>query len=255
MTRASKESSWVSLSLAVLFVIAVMLSAYTLYSLPKQLLLPAGFEPVLSKTYIIISLTFLLGGIALYVAIRNRREVIVYKEKSAEASQEDASKDEGRTSTISIDSVRASLRETNSDKLLPGFIRAICSQLEAGQGAVYLTTEKDGVRKVELRGGYSMNVGESASISFEFGEGLVGQAAAEGQTLYVDEVPEGYITIISGLGSASPRYLLIVPIKQEDNVMGVMEIASFTAFDDDKRKFAEECAKLLATTITSNQER
>lgn len=53
------------------------------------------------------------------------------------------------------------------------------------------------------------------------------QAAANGKTLYVDDIPEGYIYVISGLGSASPKYLLIVPFKKQEQVIGMLEIASF----------------------------
>ncbi len=94
-----------------------------------------------------------------------------------------------------------------------------------------------------------MNLGESASIEYEFGEGLIGQAAVEGRTLYVDDIPEGYIKIISGLGSASPKHLLIVPVKNQKETLGVIEIASFTDLTEDKRKFVEEAAQLLDTAV------
>jgi methyl-accepting chemotaxis protein len=102
---------------------------------------------------------------------------------------------------------------------------------------------------VELQRGYALAIGESTIISYEFGEGLIGQAAAGGRSLYVDDVPEGYIKIVSGLGSASPKYLLIVPVKNEANVIGVIEIASFTPISEDQRKFTEESAQLIAEKI------
>lgn len=252
MIRSSKNAFTINLLLAVLFLIAAMLSAYMLYSLPRELMLPAGFEPVLSKTYITIVVTLLIGGITIYTAFRSQKEIIVYKEKTQESSrQESDQKDEAKKSTISMDGVQSALAQTDRNKLLQEFIRTVCKQLEAGQGALYLATEKDGLRKVELHSGYSLSVGESASIAFEFGEGLVGQAAAEGRTLYVDDIPDGYITIVSGLGNSSPRYLLIAPVKQQDLVAGVIEIASFTAFDDNQRKFVDESIQLLAQKITS----
>jgi methyl-accepting chemotaxis protein len=102
---------------------------------------------------------------------------------------------------------------------------------------------------VELTCGYALSLGESASVEYEFGEGLIGQAAAEGRTLYVDDIPDGYIKIISGLGSASPRYLLIVPVKNQNEVLGVMEMAAFTDISEDKRKFVEEAAQLLVKNV------
>jgi putative methionine-R-sulfoxide reductase with GAF domain len=131
-------------------------------------------------------------------------------------------------------------------------IHAICKQLEAGQGAVYIAKEESGIRKVELKAGYALSIGESTVIKYEFGEGLIGQSAAGAKTLYVDEVPEGYVKILSGLGSASPRYLLIVPMKKEEKVIGVVEIASFSPISDNERKFVEESAQLIAGSVSGD---
>ena len=77
---------------------------------------------------------------------------------------------------------------------------------------------------------YAYHVPEGEKISFRFGEGLAGQVAKEGKMINIDAVPEGYIRILSGLGSASPRHLIIIPLKEADQVRGVVEIASFHSF-------------------------
>jgi methyl-accepting chemotaxis protein len=152
-----------------------------------------------------------------------------------------------------LDTVSNSIRQAEGQKeILREGLQAICKQLDAGQGAVYMTTTSDEVRKVELHAGYALSIGESSTISYEYGEGLIGQAASGGMTLYVDEVPEGYVKIISGLGSASPKHLLIVPMKKDNQVIGVMEIASFTAITEDQRKFVEESAQLITGSLSGN---
>ena len=137
----------------------------------------------------------------------------------------------------------------NTKDILDAGLNTICKQLDAGQGAIYMATESAGKRTVELQSGYALNIGESTTISYEFGEGLIGQAAASGQSLYVDDVPQGYIKIASGLGTASPKYLLIVPLKHNGQVLGVIEVASFAAVSDTQRKFSEESAQLVANKI------
>ncbi|MBA4057934.1 MAG: hypothetical protein C0490_24670, partial [Marivirga sp.] len=156
----------------------------------------------------------------------------------------------GKT-TISLESVISPLSQAHNEKdTMQLALYAICKQLEAGQGAIYRVIEEGSIRKVELKSAYALSIGESTTIKFEFGEGLIGQSAASGNTLYVDDVPEGYVKIVSGLGSASPKYLLIVPIKHHGQVLGIIELASFTKINDDQRKFVEEAAQLIADKIS-----
>jgi methyl-accepting chemotaxis protein len=212
-----------------------------------------GSHSALTKVYVTVALTFVIGALALYMALKSQREVVVYRDRTADnkhGENGDAG-DENKT-TITLDGVKNRLQQAvNEKEILQAGIQSICKQLDAGQGALYLSTENEGVRKVELKTGYALSISENATISFDFGEGLIGQCAANGQTLYVDDVPEGYIKIISGLGSASPRFLLLVPVKTTEKVKGVMEIASFTPISEDQRRFVEEASALLAQKISS----
>jgi methyl-accepting chemotaxis protein len=254
MIELLKDRINLALIMAILFFLGIIASIYTIYSLPHNLMLPDGYQPAFSDVYLVTGLTFLLGALNIWYNSRHKNEVVVYRDKQLEQSIADSgATDQSGLTTISLESVKNSLKQAKNEKeiLLAG-LHTICKQLEAGQGAIYLTTEDNSSRKVELKAGYALSIGESAVIAFEFGEGLVGQAAAGGRTLYVDEVPEGYVKIISGLGSASPKYLLIVPLKQNDRVSGVMEIASFTAITEDQRKFVEESAQLIAGSLAGN---
>ena len=123
--------------------------------------------------------------------------------------------------------------------------------MDAGQGAAYQVQQEKETRFVELKSGYALSINESTTTRYNFGEGLIGQAASNGQLLYLDEVPEGYIKIISGLGSASPRYLLIAPVKNKGTVLGILEIASFSPYNADQRKFVEQGAQLIADKLST----
>jgi len=251
MIRQLKNSQRLSLTLAMIFFLAILVSAYMLYSLPYDVLERDGYGSLLTKTYVTIALTFVFGAIAIFYAINSKKELVVFKEKVLEGDKaEDNASTNGSKSTISLESVKASLSTSKSRKdLHQDFLQAVCKAIDAGQGAFYEVKEVDNKRRVELTCGYALSLGESASIEYEFGEGLIGQSAAEGRTLYVDDIPEGYIKIISGLGSASPRYLLIVPVKNQNEVLGVMEMAAFTDISEDKRKFVEEATQLLVNNV------
>jgi len=236
--------------LAILFLIGITLSLYEIYSIPSELSLTAGYSPAFVPAYVAVVLTFLLGMGTIFFALYGKKELIVFRDKKLEDSLAEHDNAGAGQSTISLDGVKEKLRNATQLKdIFQNGIQGICKQLDAGQGAAYATIEVDGLRKVELRGGYALSIAESTVISYEFGEGLVGQAAASAKTIYVDDVPEGYIKIISGLGSASPRYLLFTPVKKADQLRGVLEIASFTPVTDDQRKFVEEAAQLIADKL------
>jgi transcriptional regulator with GAF, ATPase, and Fis domain len=228
------------------------LSLYAIYSLPSSLRLSDGYQPELMNVYFVIALTFLFGALALVLALRYKKEVIIFRDRTIDASTATKQETEEGKTTISLTNLISNLTQAKGQKdILEVGLNTVCKQLEAGQGAIYATLEKEGKRTVELKSGYALNIGESTIINYEFGEGLIGQAAAGGQSLYVDDVPEGYIKIVSGLGSASPKYLLIVPIKDGEQVLGVMEIASFASISEDQRKFTEESAQLVADKISN----
>jgi len=242
---------YLNLILAVLFILGIGLSLYVIYSLPSDLQLIDDYQPEFLSVYLVVGLTFILGVVATVMGMRYKREIVVFRDRIAEASKTEANESSNKT-TISLDGVKNGLNQPGGLKdTLQGGLHAVCKQLDAGQGALYLTQESDGKRTVELKAGYALTIGESSVISYEVGEGLIGQAVAGARTLYIDDVPEGYIKIISGLGSASPRYLLIVPIRQKEQVIGALELASFTNLDEDQRKFVEESAQLIAGKIST----
>jgi len=155
-------------------------------------------------------------------------------------------------SSINVDNIKSALRSAkNQEDILQLGLQSICKQLDAGQGAVYQVRQENDTRFVELTAGYALTMNENTTVRYNFGEGLIGQAATNAQLLYLDEVPDGYIKIISGLGSSSPRYLIIAPVKKEETVLGILEIASFSPYNADQRKFVEQGAQLIAETLST----
>lgn len=65
------------------------------------------------------------------------------------------------------------------------------------------------------------------------------------------EIPDDYLEITSGLGESEPGCILLVPLKLENSVLGVVEIASFSAFTDHEIDFVEKLGESIASTLTS----
>jgi len=241
----------ISLILTGIFILGIGISLYTIYSLPNTLLLSHGYEPKFAKVYLMVGITFVVGAAALINAMRYKKEVIVFRDRSMEEASGQQEGDQSGKTTISLDTIIAALRqaETEEDSMRLA-LHSIGKQLDIGQGAIYQVVDEAGKRSVEFQSGYALSIGESTVLKYEFGEGLIGQAAANGNILYVDDIPEGYIKIVSGLGSASPKYVLIIPIKQKDQVVGIIELASFTRLTEDQRRFTEEAAQLIGEKIS-----
>jgi transcriptional regulator with GAF, ATPase, and Fis domain len=68
--------------------------------------------------------------------------------------------------------------------------------------------------------------------------------------VYLTQLPPSYLQITSGLGESSPKCLLIVPLKIQDKVEGVLEIASFQEMKDYEIAFVEKLAETIAASIS-----
>lgn len=252
MIKAFKDSFKVNLILTALFFLGIAISAYLLYRLPHNLMLPYGYDSTFNMVYVSVAFTFLLGIAVISQAMRYKKELVVFRERTDEMIQADLDASSDKAGVITIDGVKSALSSVSEEKeIFQQGLDAICKQLSAGQGAAYKVQQEGTTRFVELTSGFAVSVSETSSVRYNFGEGLIGQAASGGQLLYLDEVPEGYIKIISGLGSASPRYLLIAPVKKQNSVLGILEIATFSPITADQRKFVEQSAELVAEKLST----
>jgi HAMP domain-containing protein/CheY-like chemotaxis protein len=86
---------------------------------------------------------------------------------------------------------------------------------------------------------------------FGLGEGLVGQAALERKAILITQAPEDYIAIGSGLGEAAPVNIVVLPVLFEDQVMAVIEMASFTRFSDARLTFLEQLSETLGVVLNT----
>ncbi len=137
------------------------------------------------------------------------------------------------------------------DSLGNDVIKFILDKIGAIQGAFYIVNDDDVKRPViEMRASYAYTRKKYLKAKFRFAEGLVGQAAAEKDTVLRTEIPDEYVTITSGiLGDQRPRCILIVPLITNEEVYGVLEFAGFRRFDPSQVKFVQELSLILARTI------
>ncbi len=101
-----------------------------------------------------------------------------------------------------------------------------------------------------MTGGYAMTPGDPP-LSFGTGEGLVGQAAATRRVVRVEDVPDGYLPIRSGVGSAAPRAVVVLPVQFEGECLGVIELGSVSPFSSLHLTFLERLVATIGVAITT----
>jgi hypothetical protein len=93
----------------------------------------------------------------------------------------------------------------------------IASVYEITQAEIFLHEKREDTEKLVLSATYAFYVPEEKVYEFQMGEGLIGQVAKAGEPLYMSELPQGYITVKSGLGESTPSHLAIIPWKNKEN--------------------------------------
>jgi HAMP domain-containing protein/putative methionine-R-sulfoxide reductase with GAF domain len=140
---------------------------------------------------------------------------------------------------------------TSSQELYAEIIKFIVRYLDANQGGLFLMHEQDGEEKIVLKASYAYDKRKFLEKTIEVGNGLIGQCVLEKSTIYLTDIPKNYVNITSGLGAANPSVLLIVPLKVNDIVYGVFEVASFKKMASYKIELAEKLAETVAASIST----
>lgn len=124
-------------------------------------------------------------------------------------------------------------------------VSRIAPTIGAGHGALYVD---DGAGNYALFGSYGYRERKHLNSSFHVGEGLIGQAAME-KTPITLTAPKDYIRINSGLGEGPPACIAVLPVMHQEQVLAVLEVASFQQFSERERTLLDAVVPLLATSI------
>lgn len=155
---------------------------------------------------------------------------------------------------IGIAKISELLRNNNNDidKLSKEVITALTKYMQANQAGFYVVEENESHQIVlELKAHYAYNRLKYSDRTILPGEGLVGQVYLEKEHIILTELPNNYIQVTSGLGEANPNYLIIIPLKNVDEVLGVIEMASFRLFNDFEVQFLLKISEAIGSSILS----
>jgi hypothetical protein len=137
-------------------------------------------------------------------------------------------------------------------KLGDTIISSLIKYVDANQGGLFIVNDDRGHEEhLELLSCYAWEKKKFIEMKVKRGEGLAGQCWQEGNPIYITDVPDEYIAIKSGLGKAVPTSILIMPLKVNENIYGVVEIASFKVFTLHEKEFVERVCENIAAAISS----
>ncbi|MDC7127346.1 MAG: response regulator [Spirochaetales bacterium] len=141
--------------------------------------------------------------------------------------------------------------EVEVKSLSEKFIRYITVHMNACMGAFYLF---DGEDILELCSSYAFTDRAGNFNKIKVGEGFIGQAAKEQQTLFFSKINEapGYNY---GAGEDVPDHFMVSPLIFEDELIAVFLIGTFKDFDDDQKKFIKNNVENIAVLFNSAKSR
>jgi len=145
------------------------------------------------------------------------------------------------------------LRSSGNDfeELGDSIISFLVDYLKASMGAIYIIDEESGEDHLKLLSAYAFNRKKHEQRVLKAGEGLTGQVFIEKKSVFLKDIPSGHFDIVTGLGQSKPASVFIVPLKDEDTVEGVLELASFEPITEHEREFIERMAENIASAIRS----
>jgi putative methionine-R-sulfoxide reductase with GAF domain len=262
--------------LIVLFIISIIL--FYKLSILQNILLSNGinvsdFNSIVQGNfklfYILLSIISGIGIISLIFFILNelskKLNIFSFKNKSSSSDFDNSSEKKKSINTdeekdklfqlyqIKIENLINKFNEIFQKKgdisiIAKKILKEYADLFQIVQGEIYMIRDN----KIKLLETYAYYVPEGKIIEFEIGDGLIGQVAKEMQPLRLDNIPENYIVVASGLGKASPSNLIIFPILFDNNLIGIIELASFTKFSKYDQELCMKSSIVLGKYFSQN---
>ncbi|WP_296268280.1 response regulator [Pseudomonas sp. UBA6562] len=221
----------------------------------EQQLRAARTETVSDVTTLIISaFVVLIVGLTALLAYLGRRDLLALsasydenlwaQQRATERLEHQAWLRNGQTQLAG-----EVLGQLTLPKLGDSILRFFATYLGSVVGAVYARDEHGQLIRVAS---YGLDVEQQAREQrLQAHDGLLGQSVREGKVIRLDDLPEGFHKLSSGLGSGLPRSAMLVPASHDAEVNGVIELGFLRPLQPRDEELLERLAGSLGTSIES----
>ncbi|MFD5021549.1 CHASE3 domain-containing protein [Paenibacillus sp. NPDC058367] len=131
------------------------------------------------------------------------------------------------------------------------FLGKTAEVIDYPYGALYIRMQDHDRDMLNRTSTFAGNSDITDHGTFQIGEGLVGQCAKEARLIHIQDLPDEYINIQSGLGVSAPKFLILLPVCFSGEVVAVVEIASFSPLTEPQIKFLESISNAFGAAINS----
>ncbi|MBN2487349.1 MAG: hypothetical protein JXB34_15345 [Bacteroidales bacterium] len=135
--------------------------------------------------------------------------------------------------------------------LANSILHELISFVGVQQGILFIHNQNLEEPRLEIAGSYACNQKILDKKYFLENEGYVGACFSDNALKVISDLPEGYLTLESGFGSVSPKYLIDIPISFDVLKVGVLELASLKEVETYKINFLKKLCENLASIISA----
>ncbi len=129
---------------------------------------------------------------------------------------------------------------------------ALATYLNAQLGLLYSVRSH---QMLECVAGFAITHGHLVPKTLSFGETLIGEVAEKKQAVYLDNIPGDFIKVSTAAGEASPKHVIILPLVHNNEVEGVIELASLHEFSASSKRLLESAANNIAIALQTAKNR
>ena len=155
--------------------------------------------------------------------------------------------------TEGVAAVNDSMRiGSNKVDILSGnILMTLVKYTKAVLGGLYIYSKEEDGEYLNLNAAVAFDKKKAVRIKIEKGVGLVGTCALEKQAIFLDKLPDDYINVFTGLGKSKPRFLAILPMLYDGDLIAVAEMAFIRPLNAPEKEFLSVVSSTIASSLVT----